>query len=115
MLTVFMEQKTGPFSYLPYKSGGEAATQLVGGHTESNVNNPSENWKSGAPARCGALRVRQGAHFLQDQGHGDAVRNDIPICKEDSLDVQYLTLRAMFLPGRSRPTSRHSMSTCSRR
>src|SRR5438105_2333548 len=44
VLTVFMEQKTGAkFSYLPYKSGGEAATQLVGNHTESNVNNPSEN------------------------------------------------------------------------
>src|SRR6476646_7041258 len=51
VLTVFMEQKTGTkFSYLPYKSGGEAATQLVGNHTESNVNNPSENlevWRAG--------------------------------------------------------------------
>src|ERR1700759_4667091 len=51
VLTVFVEQKTGArFSYLPYKSGGEAATQLVGGHTESNVNNPSENlevWRAG--------------------------------------------------------------------
>src|SRR5690349_2567401 len=37
VLTVFMEQKTGAkFSDLPYKSGGEAATQSVGGHTESN-------------------------------------------------------------------------------
>ena len=37
VLTVFMEQKTGAkFSYLPYKSGGEAATQLVGNHTESD-------------------------------------------------------------------------------
>src|SRR5438270_217722 len=51
VLTVFLEQKTGAkFSYLPYKSGGEAATQLVGNHTESNVNNPSENlevWRAG--------------------------------------------------------------------
>jgi len=30
-LTVFLEKKTGAkFAYLPYKSGGEAATQLVG-------------------------------------------------------------------------------------
>src|SRR5471032_1525851 len=44
VLTVFVEQKTGAkFAYLPYKSGGEAATQLVGNHTESNTNNPSEN------------------------------------------------------------------------
>src|SRR5258707_13401129 len=34
ILTVFMEKKTGAkFAYLPYKSGGEAATQLVGNHT----------------------------------------------------------------------------------
>src|SRR5438477_4917302 len=41
--TVFIEKRTGAkFAYLPYKSGGEAATQLVGNHTQSNVNNPSE-------------------------------------------------------------------------
>src|SRR6202165_5273652 len=44
VLTVFIEKKTGAkFAYLPYKSGGEAATQLVGNHTAANVNNPSEN------------------------------------------------------------------------
>jgi hypothetical protein len=51
VLTVFMEKRTGAkFSYLPYKSGGEAATQLVGEHSEANVNNPSENlevWRAG--------------------------------------------------------------------
>ena len=51
VLTVFMEKKTGAkFAYLPYKSGGEAATQLVGNHTAANVNNPSENlevWRAG--------------------------------------------------------------------
>lgn len=51
ILTVFMEKKTGAkFAYLPYKSGGEAATQLVGGHTMSNMNNPSESveqWRAG--------------------------------------------------------------------
>src|SRR6476619_2832672 len=42
VLTVFIEKKTGArFAYLPYKSGGEAATQLVGNHTQSNVTNPS--------------------------------------------------------------------------
>ena len=44
ILTAFMEIKTGAkLVYLPYKSGGEAATQLVGNHTQGNVNNPSEN------------------------------------------------------------------------
>src|SRR5450756_954338 len=38
------------FIYIPYKSGGESATQLVGKHIDSNVNNPSENiaqWRAG--------------------------------------------------------------------
>src|SRR6201984_114312 len=43
VLTVFIERKPGPkFSYLPYKSGGEAATQLVGGPTDSTVNHPHQ-------------------------------------------------------------------------
>ena len=71
VLTVFLEKKTGAkFAYLPYKSGGEAATQLVGDHTQSNVNNPSENlevWRAGQVRA--AVRVLQGAHRLQGQGH----------------------------------------------
>src|SRR5437762_9898763 len=44
VLTVFMEKKTGAkFAYLPYKSGGEAATQLVGHQTAANINHPSEH------------------------------------------------------------------------
>jgi putative tricarboxylic transport membrane protein len=51
VLTAFIEKRTGAkFAYLPYTSGGEAATQLVGNHTAANVNNPSENlevWRAG--------------------------------------------------------------------
>src|SRR5438128_10296898 len=51
VLTAFVEKRTGAkFVYLPYTSGGEAATQLVGNHIASNVNNPSENlqvWRAG--------------------------------------------------------------------
>src|SRR5262245_51379422 len=51
ILTALIEKRTGTkFNYLPYKSGGEAATQLVGNHIEANVNNPSENaevWRAG--------------------------------------------------------------------
>src|SRR5438093_4946825 len=105
VLTVFMEQKTGAkFSYLPYKSGGEAATQLVGGHTESNVNNPSENlevWRAGqVRALCvfDKERIAYKTKVIETQSW-----NDIPTCKEEGLDVQYLMLRAMFLPGKVTP------------
>src|SRR5215212_9063015 len=102
VLTVFMEQKTGAkFSYLPYKSGGEAATQLVGSHTESNVNNPSENlevWRAGqVRALCvfDKERISYKTKVTETQSW-----NDIPTCREEGLDLQYLMLRAMFLPGK---------------
>src|SRR5690349_3367051 len=105
ILTVFMEKKTGAkFLYLPYKSGGEAATQLVGNHTQSNVNNPSENlevWRAGqVRALCvfDKERISYTSKVTSAQSW-----NDIPTCKEEGLDVQYLMLRAMFLPGKVTP------------
>jgi putative tricarboxylic transport membrane protein len=102
VLTVFVEQKTGAkFSYLPYKSGGEAATQLVGGHIDSNVNNPSENlevWRAGqVNALCvfDKERISYTTKVTATQSW-----HDIPTCKEQGLDVQYLMLRAIFLPGK---------------
>ena len=101
VLTVFIEKKTGAkFAYLPYKSGGEAATQLVGGHTASNVNNPSENlevWRAGqVRALCVFSRER-----MQYKGKVTDTQswNDIPTCPSEGLDVTYQMLRAMFLPG----------------
>jgi putative tricarboxylic transport membrane protein len=105
VLTVFMEKKTGAkFLYLPYKSGGEAATQLVGNHTQANVNNPSENlevWRAGqVRALCvfDKERIAYKAKVTDSQSW-----NDIPTCKEEGLDVQYLMLRAFFLPGKVTP------------
>ncbi|MCF2524535.1 tripartite tricarboxylate transporter substrate-binding protein [Bradyrhizobium sp. G127] len=105
VLTVFMEKKTGAkFSYLPYKSGGEAATQLVGNHIESNVNNPSENlevWRAGqVRALClfDKERIAYKTKVTETQSW-----NDIPTCKEEGLDMQYLMLRALFLPGKATP------------
>jgi tripartite-type tricarboxylate transporter receptor subunit TctC len=102
VLTVFMEKRTGAkFAYLPYKSGGEAATQLVGNHTQSNVNNPSENlevWRAGqVRALCvfDKERIEYKSKVTEKQSW-----HDIPTCKEEGLDVQYLMLRAMFLPGK---------------
>jgi tripartite-type tricarboxylate transporter receptor subunit TctC len=105
VLTVFIEKRTGAkFSYLPYKSGGEAATQLVGNHTESNVNNPSENlevWRAGQVRPLCVFdkeRIAYTAKVTDTQSW-----HDIPTCKEEGLDVQYLMLRAMFLPGKVTP------------
>ncbi|HET7365107.1 MAG TPA: tripartite tricarboxylate transporter substrate-binding protein [Burkholderiales bacterium] len=102
VLTVFIEKKTGAkFAYLPYKSGGEAATQLVGNHTQSNVNNPSENlevWRAGQ-VRPLCVFDKERIQY-KNKVTGKQSWNDIPTCKEEGLDVQYLMLRAMFLPGK---------------
>ena len=101
VLTVFLEKKTGAkFAYLPYKSGGEAATQLVGNHTASNVNNPSENlevWRAGQ-VRALCVFSQERMQYKQKVTEQQSW-NDIPTCKEEGVDVSYQMLRAMFLPG----------------
>jgi tripartite-type tricarboxylate transporter receptor subunit TctC len=105
VLTVFLEKKTGAkVAYLPYKSGGEAATQLVGNHTQSNVNNPSENlevWRAGQ-VRPLCVFDKERIQY-KNKVAGDMSWSDIPTCREQGVDVQYLMLRAMFLPGKMTP------------
>jgi tripartite-type tricarboxylate transporter receptor subunit TctC len=105
VLTVFLEKKTGAkFAYLPYKSGGEAATQLVGNHTQSNVNNPSENlevWRAGQ-VRPLCVFDKERIQY-KNKVAGEMSWGDIPTCREQGVDVQYLMLRAMFLPGKVTP------------
>src|SRR3979490_2689239 len=105
VLTIFMEKRTdAKFSYLPYKSGGEAATQLVGNHTESNVNNPSENLEVWRAGQVRALCVFDKERIAYKTKVTDTQSwNDIPTCKDEGVDVQYLMLRAMFLPGKGTP------------
>jgi putative tricarboxylic transport membrane protein len=102
VLTVFLEKKTGAkFAYLPYKSGGEAATQLVGNHTQSNVNNPSENLEVWRAGQVRALCVFDKERIQYKNKVTDTLSwHDIPTCKDEGVDVQYLMLRALFLPGK---------------
>ena len=102
VLTVFLEKSTGAkFAYLPYKSGGEAATQLVGNHTASNVNNPSENLEVWRAGQVRALCVFSKERMQYKTKVTETLSwNDIPTCKEQGVDVSYQMLRAMFLPGK---------------
>src|SRR6201990_354500 len=94
VLTVFMEKRTGAkFSYLPYKSGGEAATQLVGNHTASNVNNPSENLEVWRAGQVRPLCVFSKERIQYKNKVTDTMSwNDIPTCPEQGLDVTYQML-----------------------
>src|SRR5512134_118576 len=51
IITAAVEKAGGvKFTYIPFKGGGAVATQLVGGHVDSTVNNPIEavaQWRGG--------------------------------------------------------------------
>jgi tripartite-type tricarboxylate transporter receptor subunit TctC len=105
IITVALDKAAGvKFTYVPYKSGGEAATQLVGKHIASNVNNPSENvaqWRAGqVRALCvfSEKRMVYSEKITTSQSWAD-----IPTCKEAGYDVQYQMLRGFFLPPGTTP------------
>jgi len=100
IITVALDKITGTkFTYIPYKSGGEAATQLVGKHIDSNVNNPSENiaqWRAGqVRALCVFSENRM---VFKEKITKDQSWAEIPTCRESGVDVVYQMLRAFFLP-----------------
>lgn len=102
IITAGLEKAGGvKFGYIPYKSGGEAATQLVGKHTEANVNNPSENaavWRAGqVKALC--VFDKEPISYTKPVA-GDKSWNSIPTCMSEGIDFDYTMLRGIFLPGK---------------
>ncbi|MEA2876933.1 MAG: putative tricarboxylic transport rane protein [Hyphomicrobiales bacterium] len=98
IITVAIEKVTGgKFTYIPYKGGGEVAVQLVGKHVNSTVNNPIE-----AVAQWRAGQLRPLCVFddktlpYKDKIAGDMAWGDIPTCKSQGLDIEYLMLRGVF-------------------
>lgn len=100
IITVALDKAAGvKFAYIPYKSGGEAATQLVGKHTDSNVNNPSENiaqWRAGQIRPLCVFSEKRMPYKTEITA--GLSWSDIPTCKESGYDVQYQMLRGFFLP-----------------
>jgi len=105
IITAAIEQLTGAkFTYVPFKGGGAVATQLVGGHVDSTVNNPIEavaQWRAG---NLRPLCVFEKARMPYKNKVTDKMSwYDIPICKEAGLDVEYLMLRGIFMPPGVKP------------
>lgn len=100
-LTSIITATTGAkFTYIPFKSGNEAAVQLAGGHIDANVNNPSENigqWKANMiRPLCifSSQRMAAGPKITKDQAW-----SDIPTCKEQGLPIAtYQMPRTIWLP-----------------
>lgn len=87
-------------SYIPYKSGGEASTQLAGDHIAAETNNPSEdvaNWRAGMTRPLCVLSPKRMAYT--DKVTADMAWSDIPTCKEQGVGFTYNMLRGLFMPG----------------
>ena len=105
IITVAIEQQTGAkFIYIPFKGGGDVAVQLVGKHADSTVNNPIEavaQWRGG---KLRPLCVFDPKRMPYPTKVTDKMSwQDIPPCKEQGLDVEYLMLRGIFMPGDVKP------------
>jgi tripartite-type tricarboxylate transporter receptor subunit TctC len=101
IITVALEKKVGKkMTYVPYKGGGDVAVQLVGKHVDSTVNNPIEavaHWRSGA---LRPLCVFDSAPMpYPSKVTATQSWQDIPTCKSQGLEVEYLMLRGIFMPG----------------
>lgn len=103
VLTRLIEKASGiKLTYIPYKSGAEAAVHLAGGHIDAHVNNPSESigqWKGSTQRPVCVFspqKLAQGAKITATESWGD-----IPTCVSQGLNVnQFQQPRTVWLPGR---------------
>jgi putative tricarboxylic transport membrane protein len=102
IITVALEKVAGAkFTYVPFKGGGDVATQLVGKHIDSSVNNPIEavaQWRAGQLRPLCVFdeqRMPYKAKVTDTMSWGD-----IPTCKESGVPTAYTMLRGIFMaPG----------------
>jgi putative tricarboxylic transport membrane protein len=105
-LAIMISEATGAkFTYIPFKSGGEAAVQLAGAHIDANLNNPNENlgqWKAGmVRPLCvfSSQRMAAGPKVTKDMGW-----SDIPLCKDSGVPIDnYQMPRTVWLPAKVSP------------
>jgi tripartite-type tricarboxylate transporter receptor subunit TctC len=100
-LVRILEKAAGvKLTYIPFRSGGEAAVQMAGGHVDGNTNNPAENvgqWKAGQGRPIcvfSASRLAAGPKVTETMGW-----SDIPTCREQGIGIdEYKMPRAVYLP-----------------
>jgi putative tricarboxylic transport membrane protein len=101
IITVAIEKQTGAkFTYISYRGGGEVAVQLVGKHVDSTVNNPIEavaQWRAGSLRPLCVFDAKRMPY--KTKVTKTMSWYDIPTCKETGLDVEYVMLRGIFMPG----------------
>lgn len=101
-LTMLLNKVEGTkFIYIPFKSGGEAATQLAGGHIGSNTNNPAEGvsqWKAGQ-VRPLCVFSKERMVYTEKVTTTEAW-SDVPTCASQGLGIEeYRFPRTVFMAG----------------
>jgi len=101
-LTMLINKVEGTkFTYIPFKSGGEAVTQLAGGHIAANTNNPAESlsqWKAGqVRPLCVFSKERM---VYTEKVTATEAWSDIPTCVSQGIKIdEYRFPRTVFMPG----------------
>ena len=88
LVSIISEATGAKFTYVPFKSGGEAGIQLAGGHIDFNVNNPNENvghWKANLVRPLCVFSVKRMA--AGPKVTKDMAWSDIPTCREAGIPV----------------------------
>ena len=100
IITVALEKAVGKkMTYVPFKGGGDVAVQLVGKHVDSTVNNPIEaiaQWRAGALRPLCVFDNKPMPY--PNKVTATQSWQDVPTCKSQGLDVEYLMLRGIFMP-----------------
>jgi tripartite-type tricarboxylate transporter receptor subunit TctC len=102
IITVGIEKSSSAkFIYIPFRGGGDVAVQLVGNHADATVNNPIEavaHWRGGKLRPLCVFDSKRMPH--KEKVTDTQSWADIPTCKEQGLDFEYLMLRGIFMaPG----------------
>jgi tripartite-type tricarboxylate transporter receptor subunit TctC len=106
IITVALEKLTAPkkMTYVPYQGGGAVATQLVGKHVDSSVNNPIEavsNWKAGKLRPLCIFDSKRSTYTAKVTA--TMAWSDIPTCKEAGVNTEYQMLRGVFMSPGAKP------------
>ena len=100
IITVALDKAVGKkMTYVPFKGGGDVAVQLVGKHVDSTVNNPIEaiaHWRSGALRPLCVFDSKPMPY--PNKVTATQSWHDVPTCKSQGLDVEYVMLRGFFMP-----------------
>jgi putative tricarboxylic transport membrane protein len=99
--------KAGGFklTYIPFKSGAEAATQLAGKHISANLNNPNENISQWRANQVRPLCVFSKERMrYKDKVTASTSWSDIPTCAQSGLGIdEYRMPRAVYMAAGTTP------------